>query len=291
MAKKKKALGRGLGALLNDADQDLTQSGKTPGLAFPLIDIDEIETNPYQPRTIFEEEALAELSESIKRQGVIQPITVRKIGANTYQLISGERRLRASKMAGLSEIPAYIKEADDNAMMEMALVENIQRENLNAIEIALTFQKLMEEFKLTQEELSEKVGKKRTTVANYLRLLKLPIEVQAGIRDEKISMGHARALITLKNKETLLEVFYKIIDNGLNVRQVEDMVRKMLRSEKPKETPPAKVKNEVLETVGKKISKSLNLKVSVKKGRGKGGSLSIHFKDADELKKIEERLS
>lgn len=290
MAKQKKALGRGLGALLNDADSDLMKSGKGPGVAFPLIDIDEIEANPYQPRTIFEEETLNELSASIKRQGLIQPITVRKISDNKYQLISGERRLRASRMAGLTEIPAYVREADDNAMMEMALVENIQRENLNAIEIALTFQKLMEEFELTQEELSEKVGKKRTTVANYLRLLKLPIEVQAGIRDEKISMGHARALITLKSKELQLDIFDKILNNGLNVRQVEELVRKSARSGKL-ENASAKVSATSLDKLGKKISQKLNMKVAVKKGRGKGGSISIQFKDDKELKIIEKRLS
>ncbi|PLW94303.1 MAG: chromosome partitioning protein ParB [Marinilabiliales bacterium] len=290
MAKQKKALGRGLGALLNDADTDLVQSGKGAGVAFPLIDIDEIEANPYQPRSVFEEETLNELAASIKRQGLIQPITVRKIADHKYQLISGERRLRASKMAGLTEIPAYVREADDNAMVEMALVENIQRENLNSIEIALTFQKLMEEFNLTQEELSEKVGKKRTTVANYLRLLKLPIEVQAGIRDEKISMGHARALITLKNKDILLGIFDKIIDSGLNVRQVEELVRKSARSGK-QEKAPDKVSPSGLEKVGTKISKSLKMKVSVKKGRGNGGSIAIHFKDEKELKEIEKRLS
>jgi ParB family chromosome partitioning protein len=290
MAKQKNALGRGLGALLNDADSDFVRSGKGPGIAFPLIDIDEIEANPYQPRTIFEEESLNELAASIKRQGLIQPITVRKLADNKYQLISGERRLRASKMAGLNEIPAYVREADDNAMMEMALVENIQRENLNSIEIALTFQKLMEEFSLTQEELSEKVGKKRTTVANYLRLLKLPIEVQAGIRDEKISMGHARALISLKSKDLLLSIYDKIIDNSLNVRQVEELVRKSARTGQAEKTP-AKISDAVLDKIGRKISNSLEMKVQVKKGRGKGGSISIQFKDEKQLKIIEERLS
>lgn len=290
MAKQKNALGRGLGALLNDADSDFVRSGKGPGVAFPLIDIDEIEANPYQPRTIFEEESLNELAASIKRQGLIQPITVRKLADNKYQLISGERRLRASKMAGLTEIPAYVREADDNAMMEMALVENIQRENLNSIEIALTFQKLMEEFSLTQEELSEKVGKKRTTVANYLRLLKLPIEVQAGIRDEKISMGHARALISLKSKDLLLSIYDKIIDNSLNVRQVEELVRKSARTGQAEKTP-AKISDAALDKIGRKISNSLEMKVQVKKGRGKGGSITIQFKDEKQLKIIEERLS
>jgi ParB family chromosome partitioning protein len=215
---------------------------------------------------------------------------VRKLADNKYQLISGERRLRASKMAGLNEIPAYVREADDNAMMEMALVENIQRENLNSIEIALTFQKLMEEFSLTQEELSEKVGKKRTTVANYLRLLKLPIEVQAGIRDEKISMGHARALISLKSKDLLLSIYDKIIDNSLNVRQVEELVRKSARTGQAEKTP-AKISDAVLDKIGRKISNSLEMKVQVKKGRGKGGSISIQFKDEKQLKIIEERLS
>lgn len=290
MAKQKKALGRGLGALLNDADTDLMRSVKGGGITFPLIDIDEIEANPYQPRSIFEEEALNELAESIKHQGLIQPITVRKISDHKYQLISGERRLRASKIAGLTEIPAYVREADDNAMVEMALVENIQRENLNSIEIALTFQKLMEEFNLTQEELSEKVGKKRTTVANYLRLLKLPIEVQAGIRDEKITMGHARALIALKDKDVLLSIYNKIVDKGLNVRQVEELVRKSVRSG-IQEKAPENITDSVLAKLGSKISKSLNMKVTVKKGRGNGGTVSIRFKDENDLKLIEQRLS
>lgn len=290
MAKQKNALGRGLGALLTDVNtEDIVHNNRTTSVAFPLIDIDEIEANPYQPRTEFEEEALKELSESIKQQGLIQPITVRKTGHGAYQLISGERRLRASKLAGLTQIPAYIREVDDTAMIEMAIVENIQRENLNAIEIAFSFQKLLEECNITQEELSDKVGKKRTTVANYLRLLKLPIEIQAGIRDDKITMGHARTLITLDDKDLQIQLYTKILTDGLNVRQSEELVRKSLLKGKGKTSKPT-LSPEML-NLKEIASKQLPLKIAVKKAKGKGGSLVIHFKNEDELKLIENLFS
>ena len=285
MNTRKNALGRGLGALLEGADKETTQGVSAPVIAFPLIDIDEIEANPYQPRDRFEQEALKGLSESIKHQGLIQPIPVRKLKNGKYQLISGERRLRASKMAGMTQIPAFIREADDEAVLQMALVENIQRENLNAIEVALTFDKLMDEYKMTQEMLSEKVGKKRTTVANYLRLLKLPIEIQAGIRDNKISMGHARSLIGLEDAEKMKMVFDRIISEDLSVRQVEDIVRD-LTSVKDKRTSKKKEKDTAFEDLQKSISQKLGLKVVVK-AKNKGGVLSIHFKSNEELEKIE----
>jgi len=282
---QKKALGRGLGALLEGANDESAHGVSTPVIAFPLIDIDEIEANPYQPRDRFEQDALKGLSESIKHQGLIQPITVRKLKNGKYQLISGERRLRASKMAGLTQIPAFIREADDEAVLQMALVENIQRENLNAIEIALTFDKLMEEYKMTQEMLSEKVGKKRTTVANYLRLLKLPIEIQAGIRDNKISMGHARSLVGLDDEAKMKSVFERIVSEDLSVRQVEDIVRGMVVVPEKKEAKK-KEKEMAYDLLQKNIAEKIGMKVQVK-GGPKGGTFTIHFKSEEELNKIE----
>lgn len=216
---KRPALGRGLEAILGDIDNDYFSSS-----AFPLIPVDQIESNPFQPRTDFDEEALNDLADSIKHLGIIQPITVRKIGENKYQLISGERRLRAAKLANLNEIPAFVKDADDDTLLELALVENIQRQDLNAIEIANSYQKLLEEFNLTQEELSSRVGKNRATISNYLRILNLPPAIQAAIRYEKITMGHARALASIDDDEDLMSVFKKTIDEGLSVRKVEELV-------------------------------------------------------------------
>ena len=190
-----------------------------------FISVEHIEANPYQPRTHFDQEALQELAESIKIQGIIQPVTLRQLGTNSYQLISGERRLQASKLAGLETIPAYIRKADDQQMLEMALIENIQRENLNAIEIALSYQRLLSECNLRQEELGDRVGKNRRTVTNYLRLLKLPPDVQIGLRDAEISMGHARALIGLDDPKAQVELFRKIVAEELSVRKVEELVR------------------------------------------------------------------
>lgn len=194
-----------------------------------LIDIHTIETNPFQPRTHFDQEALAELADSIRVQGIIQPITVRQLSANQYQLISGERRLQASKLAGLTHVPAYVRKANDQQMLEMALIENIQRENLNALEIALSYQRLLAECNLKQEELGDRVGKKRATVNNYLRLLKLPPEIQAGIRDGQVSMGHARALVNVEFIEDQLYIYNKIVREQWSVRQAEEAVRKLAR--------------------------------------------------------------
>src|SRR4051812_36299718 len=235
---KKKALGRGLSALLKDNDEaneklevDIPtgnyniQTPAAPVSSMNEIPIDHIEVNPFQPRTHFDQDALLELAESIKVHGIIQPITVRKLSANQYQLISGERRFQASKLADLKTIPAYIRSADDQQMLEMALIENIQRENLNAIEIALSFQMMIDECNLKPEQLGERVGKNRTTVANYLRLLKLPPVIQASIRDGKISMGHARALISVEEADKQLYIHQEILDKGFSVRKVEDLVR------------------------------------------------------------------
>jgi ParB family chromosome partitioning protein len=274
---KRKALGRGLGALLN-VDENVENS------IFPQINIDLIDTNPYQPRNTFEDEKLLELSESIKHLGVIQPITVRKLENGRYQLISGERRLRAAKLAGLTSIPAFIRDASETEILQLALVENIQREDLNAIDVAIALEKLIEEYNLTQEQLSEKIGKNRATIANFLRLLKLPVEVQAAIREGKISMGHARALINLPSIELQLEITEKIIQNDLSVRQVEELVRK-LQEKKDKKIvkedaplpPSLKRIQDVIESQG--------LKLKIKHQKRKG-SITIHYKNEKELDKI-----
>lgn len=217
---KKNALGRGLDALITFND------GETQGSSsISEVELDKIVPNPGQPRRAFDEEALRELSASIESIGVIQPVTLRKLEDDTYQIIAGERRYRASQMAGLSAIPAYIKTADNEEMMEMALIENIQREDLNSIEIALAYQNLIDSMSLTQEQLSERVGKKRTTVTNYLRLLKLPAEVQMGVKNKKIDMGHARALITMNDPVAQLSLYNQILEEGLSVRKVESMVK------------------------------------------------------------------
>jgi len=221
---KKSALGKGLGALIKQSETDLPerQANTTNN-----IDLRNIEVNPYQPRTGFDPEALEELAASIRQLGIIQPITVREIGEGQYQIISGERRYRASQIAGLTEIPAYIRYADDNNMLELALVENIQREDLDAMEVAISYQRLLDECQLTQENVSERVGKKRSTIANYLRLLKLPAEIQLAIKQGKISMGHARALVNIEQIEHQLQLLHDIIENELSVRQVETAVRQI----------------------------------------------------------------
>src|SRR5689334_24037222 len=257
---KKKGLGRGLSALLADNDTEtrletdvaVAVSTPPPAVTVPTpppvntvvvevpvpaaspaagsiteIPIEEIEVNPFQPRSHFDQEALLELAESITVHGIIQPITVRRLAQNQYQLISGERRYQASKLADLKMIPAYIRSADDQQMLEMALIENIQRENLNAIEIALSYQRLITEIGLKQEELGERVGKNRTTVTNYLRLLKLPPDIQAALRDNRISMGHARAIVSVENPDSQLYIFKKIITEDLSVRKVEELARQV----------------------------------------------------------------
>lgn len=230
-------MGRGLDAILGSPETDITSkdiSGNYVVGAVAEIDINLIETNPFQPRTEFDETALNELAASIKEQGVIQPVTVRKLGYNKYQLISGERRLRASKLAGLSKIPVFIRVANDEQMLELALIENIHRENLNAIEVAISYQRLIAECNMTQEEVSEKVGKSRSAVANFLRLLKLPPEVQIAIRDGHITMGHARALINIEDKEQQLKLLQKIIEDELSVRETEEMADKAKETSKDK---------------------------------------------------------
>ncbi|MFN0293052.1 ParB/RepB/Spo0J family partition protein [Pedobacter helvus] len=292
---RKTGLGKGLSALLDDNETVNTSKPAvenvdvTPQVgSISAISIADIETNPYQPRTEFDQVALNELSESIKVQGLIQPITVRKNG-NKYQLISGERRFRASKLAGLTEIPAYIRTADNQQMLEMALIENIQRENLNAIEVALSFQQMIDECNLKAEQLGERVGKNRTTVANYLRLLKLPPAIQASIRDNKISMGHARALISVDDEEKQLFIHQEIIDKGLSVRKVEDLVRGINHVQV--KTP---VKQEAVSFEYQKLQNDLASKFATKvklkvKDNGKG-AIEIPFVNNDDLNRILELL-
>jgi ParB family chromosome partitioning protein len=231
MTIKRNALGKGLSALLENVETDVTTRQSDSGVAGSLvgsvsnISVSKVETNPFQPRTDFDEESLNDLATSIKEQGIIQPITVRKMGYDKYQIISGERRLRASKLAGLEIIPAYIRVANDQSMLEMALVENIQRQDLNAIEIGISYKRLIEECNITQEELSDRIGMNRTTVSNYIRLLKLPPEIQVALRDNKITMGHARALVSVGDFVKQLTIYKEIILKGLNVREVEELAR------------------------------------------------------------------
>lgn len=288
--KKKKSMGRGLDEILGSPETDITSkdiSGNYVAGAIAEIDINLIETNPFQPRTEFDETALRELAQSIKEQGVIQPVTVRKLGYDKYQLISGERRLRASKMAGMKTIPVFIRVANDQQMLELALIENIHRENLNAIEVAISYQRLIDECGLTQEEVSEKVGKSRSAVANFLRLLKLPPEVQLALRDGHITMGHARALINIGDKEEQLKLLQQIIMEEMNVRQTEEMAdkAKVSGSKEKKQTNflPEHFKSKI-----KTLSQTLNTKVKVKRNIKGQGSVVIDFKDEAEFDRIME---
>lgn len=280
---KRNALGKGLGALIEDAGNDQGHHVDSVN----EIEISKIEVNPYQPRTNFNEEALSELASSIKEIGVIQPITVRKINEEKYQLITGERRFRASKMAGIKKIPAFIRVADDQAMLEMALVENIQREDLDAIEVAISYQRLIEECKLTQENLSGRVGKKRTTISNYLRLLKLPAEIQLGIRDKRISMGHARALINIDDPEKQLKTYYRIIDEGLSVRKTEEVIRQVNEKAKTAKTKNNKAKlPEEYKQLKEHLADRFNTNIDFKRNDNGRGKIIIPFKSDKDLERI-----
>jgi ParB family chromosome partitioning protein len=288
--KNRRALGRGLDAILQSPETDITSkdiSGDFVAGAIAEIDIDLIETNPFQPRTEFDETALRELAQSVKEQGVIQPVTVRKLGYNKYQLISGERRLRASKLAGLTKIPVFIRVANDEQMLELALIENIHRENLNAIEVAISYQRLIDECNMTQEEVSDKVGKSRSAVANFLRLLKLPAEVQIAIRDGHITMGHARALINITDKEQQLKLLQQIIEGEMNVRQTEELAEKAKNPE-AKERKQTNFIPEHFKSKIKKLSQTLNTKVKVTRNVKGQGSVVIDFKDEAEFDRIME---
>jgi len=278
---QRNALGRGLGALIDDAGQEHTVNADSVN----EIEINRIEVNPFQPRTKFDEEALKELASSIKQLGIIQPITVRKIDDRKFQLITGERRLRAAQLAGLNKIPAFVRFANDQEMLEMALVENIQREDLDAIEIAISYQRLIEECKLTQESMSDRVGKKRSTISNYLRLLKLPAEIQLGIRDRKITMGHARALINVESEKTQLKVYYKIIDEDLSVRKAEDITRD-INIPNP-EVQKEKVRlPEEYEQLKKHLSDHFSSKIEFNRNNKGSGKIVIPFKSDEDLERI-----
>jgi len=282
---KRNALGKGLGALIDDSGEEKTVDADS----VLEISLKDIETNPFQPRTFFDEETLSELAASIKELGIIQPITVRKTEKNTFQLISGERRYRASLLAGLKKIPAFIRFADDQSMLEMALVENIQREDLDAIEVAISYQRLIEECKLTQENMSDRVGKKRSTISNYLRLLKLPAEIQLGIRDKQISMGHARALVNIEDPETQLKAYYRIIDEGLSVRKTEEMIRD-INNPQPTATKAKKNLPEEFEQVKKHLTDHFASKVDLKRTTKGNGKIIIPFTSDEDLERIMELL-
>lgn len=297
MSAKKAALGRGLSALLETPEAEIQEkdvvAGRYMAGAVASISLKHIEANPYQPRQDFEAEALHELAESITRQGIIQPVTVRKLDSGKYQLISGERRYRAAQMAGLQTIPAFIRIAKDHQLLEMALVENIQRENLNPIEVAVSYQRLMDECNLTQEKLSEQVGKKRATIANYVRLLKLPAEIQVALRDGEISMGHARALINVENRDLQLSILQQVIENDLSVRDVEEMSRDSghaesapQKSKKPKEVLP-----ENFRAVKENLAVTFDTKVDLKRNNKGQGSIVIPFKSDDEFERIVKLLT
>ncbi len=290
-AVKKQALGRGLSALLKDPENDIKSvedknADKVVGNIIEL-DIESIEINPFQPRTNFNEETLQELAKSIKELGVIQPITVRKLEFNKYQLISGERRLRASKLIGLKTIPAYIRLANDNESLVMALVENIQRHDLDPIEVAISYQRLIDEINLTQEELSERVGKKRSTITNYLRLLKLDPIIQTGMRDGFISMGHGRALINIDNQDIQSDIYHKVVTQNLSVRETEALVKNYQDSLKPKAAKPAKGNSfDVKEEEKKAFANYFGTKVDVKvAGNGKG-KITIPFHSEEDFNRI-----
>jgi len=287
MTSKKKALGRGLDAILQSPETDITSrdiSGDYVAGAIADIAISKIGANPFQPRTIFEMESLEELAKSIRQQGIIQPLTVRKIGYDRYQLIAGERRLKAAEISGLTEVPCYIRVANDEQMLELALIENIHRKDLNAIEIAISYQRLIEELKLTQEDVSVKVGKDRATVSNYIRLLKLPAEVQYALRHEQISMGHARALISIPVPELQLKALLRIVEKGLSVRETEKLAKDI-------QIPPRKVDTAItlaenLQNAGVRLHERVGAAVSIKSNNKGQGSLVIKFRSEDDLERI-----
>ena len=290
-ATKKQALGRGLSALLQESSSVISASDKNADKVVGSIieiELDLIDVNPYQPRTYFDEESLRELASSIRELGVIQPITVRKIDKNKFQLVSGERRFRASKLIGNKTVPAYIRLANDQEMLEMALVENIQRKNLDPIEVALSYQRLIDEIQLTQEELSTRVGKKRSTVTNYLRLLKLDPILQTGMRDGFISMGHGRAMINVENTEDQLAIYEKILREKLSVRQTEDLVKSLKSATvaKPKKKQvPAFIKSSI-----KDISEYFGHKIDVSVSTNGKGKISIPFHSEEDFNRIKNLL-
>lgn len=295
-AKKRPALGKGLSALLESSRTDITSADiedKSILGSVALLPITSIEANPFNPRTNFEEEALQELSDSIALHGIIQPITVRKLGRDKYQLISGERRFKASQMAGLNEIPAYIRVANDQTMLEMALVENIQRQDLNAIEVALSYQRLIQECNLTQEKLAKQVSKSRASITNHLRLLKLPPQIQLSVKENEISMGHARALVGVEDSKKQIELFNRVVEETLSVRDLENLIREDKNEEKettkPKKSAPAITSSQLEFT--KVLSDKVASKVQIKKQPSGNGKLIINFNSEVDLNRIIEILN
>jgi ParB family chromosome partitioning protein len=278
-------LGRGLGALIDGVEKEILEKKVEANLQ---IDINSIDGNPFQPRTRFDSQTLEELAASIRQVGIVVPLTVRETGDGRYQLIAGERRLRAARMAGLTHVPAYVRTADDTAMLEMALVENIQREDLDAVEVAITYQRLIEECSLTQEQLSDRVGKQRSTVSNYLRLLRLPAEIQLGIRNSNLSMGHARTLVNIEDPAKQIDIYYHIIREDLSVRATEELVRQLQSAavRDPAKAEKRKKLNTEFEELGKQLSGLFGTEVQFRineKGRGK---ITIPFSDSDEMERI-----
>jgi ParB family chromosome partitioning protein len=282
----KSALGRGLGALITMDDPDTSGSS-----SINEVELSKIEANPDQPRSVFDQEALEELATSIKALGLVQPITLREVQPDKYQIISGERRYRASLLAGLTSVPAYVKKASDENMMEMALIENIQREDLNAIEIALAFQTLIDKRNLTQERLSERIGKKRTTIANFLRILKLPAEIQIGLKDKKIDMGHAKLLLSLEDPSTQLMVYEQILEYGFSVRRTEEIVKELNKAESielPEEVPskPRQKTPQEYDELKDQLSSFFGVKISLSCTDKGSGKINIFFEDEKELQRI-----
>ncbi len=296
MSKKKEALGKGIRALLEDIDQEeegkALEGSQTTSGSVVTIPLDKIEVNPFQPRSDFNEDALQDLSESIKVHGVIQPITVRAQANGHFQLIAGERRLRASLLAGKTEIPAYVRSANDQESLEIALIENIQREDLNAIEIGLNYQRLMDECDLNHDELAQRLGKKRATVTNYLRLLKLPPDIQAAIKDRRISMGHARAIVGVDNVDQQLYFFKETTDKSLSVRQVEALVAELKggKTIKKKAAPKAKETSPEMQKIQDRLTSHFGTKVKVKSGSGGKGEFVIPYFNYDDFERILELL-
>ena len=278
---KRNALGRGLDTLIKMDDTPARGSS-----AINDINVDQISTNPDQPRTNFDEEALEELAASIRELGIIQPISLRKTGPDSYQIIAGERRYRAAKLAGLQSVPAYIRSASESELTEMALIENIQREDLNAIEIALTFKKLIDQYALTQERLSERIGKKRATIANFLRLLKLPAEVQLGLRDKLVDMGHARALLSIDDPKAQLRLYNRIVKEGLSVRRVEELVKELKESTPQEKSKSRPVRNTDYDVLQDQLSTTFGTRVKLDCSPRGNGKITFPFKNEAELAKL-----
>lgn len=288
---KKNALGRGLGALIEDAksNRQTQEENASNASSIDEIDISKIEVNPFQPRRDFDQAALEELAESIKQLGIIQPITVRKVNDNKYQLISGERRFRAAKIAGLTKLPTYIRSADDQALLEFALVENIQREDLNAIEVAISYQRLIDECALTQENLSERLGKKRSTIANFLRLLKLPAEIQLGVKNKKITVGHAKILVNIEDVDFQNELFDRIVKEDLSVRRIEEIVRLRLEAIHNRKFDDGETDETVpehIENFKKQLSETFKNKIELRRNNKGAGKIVIPFRSDEELNRI-----